>query len=61
MIMINVELDFDQCTEITRNTLLDLVENDPITTDELKESIHRTIAYLSVPGEYMNGKYDSNY
>lgn len=51
-----VELELDDVSEIVRNMLLDDIELAP---EDLVESLHRVIAYYSVPGTYCEGKYDT--
>ena len=54
--MITVEIDIEQASEITRQTLVDDLEF--IENGELMDAMHKVIAYYSVPGQYMDGKYD---
>lgn len=51
-----IELSAYQKDEITRHNLVEgLVYVD---NSELREAMNKVIAYYSVPGEYLDGKYD---
>lgn len=54
--MITVEIDTEQVSEITRQSLVDDLEL--IENSELMDAMHKVIAYYSVPGQYMDGKHD---
>lgn len=56
-----VNLDYDQATSITREYLLDFLSDSNIDVADPKivDACHLIIAYMSVPGEYEGGKYDS--
>lgn len=56
-----VNLDHDQATSITREYLLDFLSdiNIPFQDPKIVDACNLIIAYMSVPGEYEGGKYDS--
>jgi hypothetical protein len=56
--VINIDLDYDQCDKVTLETLLDYLKTDPSMPKALQEHFHYVIAYMSVPGQYEKGKYD---
>lgn len=58
---ISIELDYNEVEKVTKHYLLSLVTNEGVqmTSDKMVESLHRVIAFLSVPGTYMNGQYDT--
>jgi hypothetical protein len=56
-----IEFNYDQIEEIVREALkesLRLLENHSEGSYVLCDSLHRVIAYYSVPGEYLDGVYD---
>ena len=53
---IKIEIDQEQASKITRDDLVNGLEF--IDNSELMDAMHKVIAYYSVPGEYMDGKYD---
>lgn len=55
-----VDLDIDQVEKITRECLLDFLDdiNIPFQDPKIVDACHTVIAYMSVPGEYKDGKYD---
>jgi hypothetical protein len=61
---VNITLTEDQKESVTRMMLVDLIENFDGTYpgDEVDDAIvlqlHRLVAWHSVPGTYMEGKYD---
>jgi len=57
---VTIELSYNEVENVTKQYLLSLVSNEGIqlTSDEIVESLHKVIAFLSVPGTYMGGKYD---
>ena len=56
-----IELNYDQIEEIVREALkesLRLIEDHGEGSYVLRDSLHRVIAYYSVPEEYEGGVYD---
>lgn len=56
----NVELDTEQSDKITREVLIDMLEdlNIPFTDPNMVECVNRLIAWMSPPGTWQDGKYD---
>lgn len=56
-----IELSIEQAEMVTREYLIDLLGdvNVPFTDPKLTESLNFLIAYMSVPGEWEEGRYDS--
>jgi hypothetical protein len=61
---VNITLTEDQKESVTRMMLVDLIENFDGTyphnevDDAIVLQLHRLVAWHSVPGTYMEGKYD---
>lgn len=54
---INIHIDDKEAIAIARQVLLDQVHD--LWDEELVNSFHRVIAWMSSPGEYMNGQFDT--
>lgn len=58
---VEIEIDYDQAENIVVEALkesLRLIEEHGEGSYVLRDSLHRVIAYYSVPGEYEGGVYD---
>lgn len=54
--MINIDLDDDTAEQVTVETLKESLGY--VSNPTLEKAIRYTIAYFSVPGTYLNGRYD---
>lgn len=54
---LTVDFDDEQIDDLVRDVLLQHVEME-LTPQPVIEALHRLIAYYSIPGTYMDGKYD---
>ena len=54
--MINIDLDEDTAEQVTVQTLKESLGY--VSNPTLEKAIQYTIAYFSVPGTYLNGRYD---
>lgn len=56
-----VDLEFDQAEEVSREYLISLLSdiNAPLFDPEMIKTLNRLIAYMSPPGTWEEGKFDS--
>lgn len=53
---IDVELNCDQIDDIVYRALFEMLDNEG--NPKIRKALHKVIAYNSIPGHYLNGKYD---
>lgn len=58
--MFEVSLSHEQAEEVTREFLIDLLEdlNVPFTDPVMLQNINQLVSWMSPPGSWKDGKYD---
>lgn len=56
---INIHIDDNEAIAIARQVLLDQMHD--VWDPQLMEAFHRVVAWMSVPGQYEDGRFDTLY